>query len=57
MKEKELKSTTFIQKRLNERRNGDKESRNNNEKCLKKSASAFITRRMDGIYEKDEEAM
>ena len=48
--------TSFITNRLEERRNGDKESRRLN-KNIQKSASTFISRRMEGVYQKDEQAL
>ena len=54
MKEEESKANQFITKRLSERRDGHKESIAQN-RALKKSASAFIVRRMGGVYEKDRE--
>ena len=46
----------FIANRLEERRNGDKETRRL-DKDVSKSASIFIQRRMDGVYQRDEEIL
>ena len=46
----------FIAKRLEERRNGDRETRRQN-KDVSKSASMFLSRRMDGVYQRDEEIL
>ena len=46
----------FIANRLEERRNGDKETRRLN-KDVSKSASIYISRRMDGVYQRDEEIL
>ena len=41
---------------MGERRRGQTRSRVKN-KCLKKAASSYIARRMDGVYRKDQEAL
>ena len=56
MKQKEEHMSRFIAKRLEERRNGEKETIRLN-KDVSKSASMFISRRMDGVYQKDEEIL
>ena len=56
MKSQEEATTKYISNRLGERRRGQTRSRVKN-KCLKKAASAYIARRMSGVYRKDQEAL
>ena len=56
MRSQELQTSKYINNRLRERRRAEGKARHK-KKCLKKSASTFIARRMPGVHERDQEAL